>query len=75
MGKRKRPKFIRVSQNPPKRREPETEKEIRGRIAELEYTRIKLPKYPNSRIILRWESLTNEIKRLYKKLEAKKKNE
>ena len=55
--------------HPHKPRKPKTEKEILSRIADLEYQRIILPKYPNVRIMLRWESLTNEIKRLYLMLE------
>lgn len=75
MGRRnKRPRIpFMVQRTPPKPpKEPETEKEIRTKIAELEYARIKLPKpskRANSRIMLRWESLTNEINRLYGKLE------
>lgn len=65
----------RDSPRPPvPRKEPETKKEITSRIAELEYVRIKLPKFPSPRVTLRWESLTNEINRLYKKLEGLKKD-
>jgi len=70
---RGRPVFIRRPSYPPIK-EPETEKEIKERIAELEYMRIKLPKFPSLRVTLRLESLTNEINRLYKKLEGLKKD-
>ena len=72
MGKRQRINI--VSRPKPKRpREPTTEKEILSKIADMEYQRMSLPKYANVRIILRRESLTNEIKRLYLMLEQLRK--
>jgi len=61
-------------------KEPETEEEIRSRIAQLEHARIQLPHLRkgrrsqvfNMQIIIREEALTNEINRFYKKLEEMK---
>jgi len=63
----------------PRRRNPEkpkpihemTEEQLQSRIYELEYRRATLPKYPNVRIVLAEERITQEINILRKKLETK----
>jgi len=54
----------------PQRKEPETEKEIRERIKELEYARISLNHYPSTRKAGYEIWLTDEIKRLETKLKS-----
>jgi len=55
--------------------DPQTEKEILDRIYELEYRRISLPKIHHPQIPIVQENITQEIKRLYAKLEALKKSQ